>query len=322
MRVDYMGMSMLALGVGSLQVLLDKGQEDDWLGSHFIATLATIATVCLITLVIWEWFRKDPIVDVRMFKSFNFAAANLMMFMMGFMLFSTLVLIPEFLQTLMGYTAGLAGLVLSGGGVVLLVMMPITGRLTAKVQARHLIALGWLCLAVGLFYSAHQLDLFVSFRFAMWLRITQVVGVGFLFVPITAAGYIGVPPEKGNSVSGIINFMRNIGGSIGTSLVTTLIVRRSQYHQQILVGHLTPDTPAYRSALRGLSSDIAHSGLRATDAHNQAVARFYGLVNQQSHALSYMDTFWVLGALCSLMFVLAFFLKKNDPGAGGAVAAG
>jgi MFS transporter, DHA2 family, multidrug resistance protein len=315
-------MSMLALGVGSLQVLLDKGQEDDWLGSHFIATLATIATVCLITLVIWEWFRKDPIVDVRMFKSFNFAAANLMMFMMGFMLFSTLVLIPEFLQTLMGYTAGLAGLVLSGGGVVLLVMMPITGRLTAKIQARHLIALGWLCLAVGLFYSAHQLDLFVSFRFAMWLRITQVVGVGFLFVPITAAGYIGIPPEKGNSVSGIINFMRNIGGSIGTSLVTTLIIRRSQYHQQILVGHLTPDTPAYRSALRGLSSDIAHSGLRATDAHNQAIARFYGLVNQQAHALSYMDTFWILGALCSLMFVLAFFLKKNDPGAGGAVAAG
>ena len=321
-RVDYMGMSMLALGVGSLQVLLDKGQEDDWLGSHFITTLAITAAVCLVTLVIWEWFRKDPIVDVRMFKSFNFAAANLMMFMMGFMLFSTLVLIPEFLQTLMGYTAGLAGLVLSGGGVVLLIMMPITGRLTSKIQARYLIAMGWLCLAVGLFYSAHKIDLFISFRFATWLRITQVVGIGFLFVPITAAGYIGIAPEKGNSVSGIINFMRNIGGSIGTSLVTTVITRRSQYHQQILVGHLTPDTPAYQSALRGLSSDIAHSGLRATDAHNQAIARVYGLVNQQAHALSYMDTFWILGAFCSLMFVLAFFLKKNDPGVVGAVAAG
>ena len=321
-RVDYMGISMLALGVGSLQVLLDKGQEDDWLGSHFITTLAITAAVCLITLVIWEWFRKDPIIDVRMFKSFNFAAANLMMFMMGFMLFSTLVLIPEFLQTLMGYTAGLAGLVLSGGGLVLLVMMPITGRLTSKIQARYLIATGWLCLAIGLFYSAHQLDLFISFRFAMWLRITQVVGIGFLFVPITAAGYIGVPPEKGNSVSGIINFMRNIGGSIGTSLVTTLIVRRSQYHQQILVGHVTPDTPAFRSALHVLSSQIAHSGLRATDAHNQAIARFYDLVNQQAHVLSYMDTFWILGAFCSVMFVLAFFLKKNDPGAGGQVAAG
>ena len=253
---------MLALGVGSLQVLLDKGQEDDWLGSHFITTLAITAAVCLITLVVWEWFRKDPIVDVRMFKSFNFAAANLMMFMMGFMLFSTLVLLPEFLQTLMGYTAGLAGLVLSGGGVVLLIMMPITGRLTSKIQARYLIALGWLCLAIGLFYSAHQIDLFVSFRFATWLRITQVVGIGFLFVPITAAGYIGIAPEKGNSVSGIINFMRNIGGSIGTSLVTTVIVRRSQYHQQILVGHLTPDTPAFhsRSAGSALKLRIPGSG--------------------------------------------------------------
>ena len=321
-RVDFIGISMLVLGVGSLQILLDKGQEDDWLGSHFIATLAVTAAVCLITLVIWEWFRKEPIIDVRMFKSFNFAAANLMMFMMGFMLFSTLVLIPEFLQTLAGYTAQLAGLVLSGGGVVLLVMMPITGRLTSKIQARYLIALGWLCLAVGLFYSSHKIDLTISFGFATWLRIAQVVGIGFLFVPITAAGYIGIPSEKGNSVSGIINFMRNIGGSIGTSLVTTLIIRRSQYHQQILVGHITPDTPAYHSSLHSLSSDIAHSGLRAADAHNQAVARFYNLIDQQAHVLSYMDTFWVLGAFCSLMFLLAFFLKKNDPGAGGQVAAG
>jgi DHA2 family multidrug resistance protein len=320
-RVDYIGISMLALGVGSLQVVLDKGQEDDWFGSHFITTLAITAAVCLITLVIWEWFRKEPIIDVRMFKSFNFAAANLMMFMMGFMLFSTLVLLPEFLQTLMGYTAELAGLVLSGGGLVLLAMMPITGQLTSKIQARYLIATGWLCLAIGLFYSAHQIDLFISFRFGTWLRIAQVVGIGFLFVPITAAGYIGVPPEKGSSVSGIINFMRNIGGSIGTSMVTTLIVRRSQYHQQILVGHLTPNTPGFRSALHALSSEIAHSGLRATDAQNQAIARFYASVNQQARALSYMDTFWILGALCSVMFLLAFFLKKNIPG-GGHVAAG
>jgi DHA2 family multidrug resistance protein len=116
--------------------------------------------------------------------------------------------------------------------------------------------------------------------------------------------------------------MRNIGGSIGTSVVTTMIIRRGQYHQQILVGHITPDSPAYHSALHALSSQIAHSGLRATDAHDQAIARFYGLVHRQAGALSYMDIFWVLGALCSVMFVLAFFLKKNDPGAGGQVAAG
>jgi DHA2 family multidrug resistance protein len=321
-RVDYIGISFLTLGVGSLQILLDKGQEDDWFGSQFITTLVITAAVCLISLVIWEWFRREPIIDVRMFKSFNFAAANLMMFMMGFMLFSTLVLIPAFLQSLMGYTAELAGLVLSGGGIVLLVMMPIVGRLTSKIQARWLIATGWLCLAIGLIYDANQIDLFVSFKFAMWLRTVQVIGIGFLFVPITAAGYIGVPPEKGSSVSGMINFMRNIGGSIGTSVVTTMIVRRAQYHQQILIGHLTPDSQAYRLALGAAGSKIAHSGLQSKDARDQAIARFYQLVQRQGGALCYMDVFWILGALCSIMFVLAFFLKKNDPGAGGDVAVG
>ena len=245
-----------------------------------------------------------------------------MMFMMGFMLFSTLVLIPEFLQTLMGYTSELAGLVLSGGGVVLLVMMPVVGRLTSKIQARWLIATGWICLAIGLFYCAHEINLYVSFRFAMWLRVAQVIGIGFLFVPITAAGYNGVPPDKGNSVSGMINFMRNIGGGIGTSVVTTMIARRAQYHQQILIGHITPDSPGFRSAFHALSSKIAHSGLRTADAREQAIARLYGSVHQQGAALSYMDIFWVLGALCSIMFVLAFFLRKNDPGAGGEVAVG
>jgi DHA2 family multidrug resistance protein len=321
-RVDYIGIAFLTLGVASLQVVLDKGQEDDWFGSHFILTLSIIAGVCLTALVIWEWYHKDPIIDVRMFKSFNFAAANLMMFMMGIMLFSTLVLIPEFLQTLLGYTAELAGLVLSASGLILLLMMPVVGRLTSKVQARYLIAAGWLCLAVGLFYSAYQIDLFISFNFAMWLRCAQVVGIGFLFVPITAAGYIGVPPEKGNSVSGMVNFMRNIGSSIGTTIVTTMIVRRSDYHQQILVGHITPDSPAFQGALHSLTKSIKHSGLGTVDAHNQAIARVYGLVNQQAHVLSFMDTLWVLGVLCAIMFVLAFLLKKNDPGAGGDVAVG
>jgi len=321
-RVDYIGIAFLTLGVASLQVLLDKGQEDDWFGSDFILTLAIAAAVCLSALVVWEWHRTDPIIDVRMFKSFNFAAANLMMFMMGVMLFSTLVLIPEFLQTLLGYTAELAGLVLSASGFVLLLMMPIVGRLTSKVQARFLIATGWLCLAIGLFYSAYRIDLFISFDFAMWLRCAQVVGIGFLFVPITAAGYIGVPAEKGNSVSGMVNFMRNIGSSIGTSIVTTMIARRSQYHQQILVGHVVPDIPGFRGAVHGLTSSIRHSGHNAIDARNQAIARLYGLVNQQAHTLSFMDTFWLLGVLCAIMFVLAFFLKRNDPGAGGDVAVG
>ena len=305
-----------------MQILLDKGQEDDWFGSHFIVTLMISAAVCLTALVIWEWFRKEPIIDVRLFKNLNFAAANVMMFMMGVMLFSTLVMIPEFLQTLVGYTAELAGLVLSASGFILLLMMPVVGRLTTRIQSRYLIAAGWCALAIGLYYSAYRTDLFISFRFAMWLRVVQVVGIGFLFVPITMAGYIGIPAEKGNSVSGMVNFMRNIGSSIGTSIVTTMIARRAQYHQQVLVGHITPDTSVFRAALNTLTRAIAHSGLSLHDARLQAIARLYGQVNREAHTLAYLDTFWVLAVLSGVMFILAFFLKKNDPGAAGQVAAG
>ena len=321
-RVDYIGIALLSLGVGCLQVLLDKGQEDDWFGSHFIVTLMITAAVCLTTLVVWEWFRKEPIIDVRLFKKFNFAAANLMMFMMGVMLFSTLVMIPEFLQTLVGYTAELAGLVLSASGFVLLLMMPVVGRLTTKIQSRYLIAAGWGALALGLYYSAYHTDLYISFRFAMWLRVAQVVGIGFLFVPITMAGYIGIPAEKGNSVSGMVNFMRNMGSSIGTSIVTTMLARRAQYHQQVLVSHATPNTSAFREAMNALTNAIAHSGFSRHDARLRAIAKFYAQLNREAHTLSYLDTFWVLAGLSAVMFLLAFFLKKNDPGAAGQVAAG
>ena len=236
-KLDYIGIALLTLGIGALQVLLDKGQEDDWFGSHFITTLVVVATVCLISLVIWEWFQKAPIIDVRMFKSFNFASSNLMMFTLGILLFSSLVLMPQFLQTLLGYTSQLAGLALSAGGLVLLIEMPIMGQLTTKVQARYLIAFGWLALSIAMFYSTKRIDLQISFSAAVWLRIAQVIGLGFLFVPITLVAYIGISPEKNNAVAGIVNFMRNMGSSVGTSLVTTLIARRSQFHQEILVDY-------------------------------------------------------------------------------------
>src|SRR6204780_2064552 len=172
-KLDYIGISFLVLGIGALQVLLDRGQEDDWFGSHFITTLAVVATVCLISLVIWEWYQKAPIIDVHMFKSFNFASASLMMFTLGILLFSSLVLMPQFLQTLLGYTSQLAGLALSAGGLVLLIEMPIMGQLTTKFQARYLIAFGWLSLSIAMFYSPKRIDLQISFNAAVWLRLAQ-----------------------------------------------------------------------------------------------------------------------------------------------------
>jgi DHA2 family multidrug resistance protein len=319
-RLDYLGIALLALGIGALQVLLDKGQEDDWFGSHFITTLVLVAVVCLVALVIWEWFQKAPIIDVRMFRSFNFASANLMMFTLGILLFSSLVLMPQFLQTLVGYTSELAGLALSAGGLVLLFEMPIMGKLTTKLQARYLIAVGWLALSIGMFYSTKRIDLQISFNAAVWLRITQVIGLGFLFVPITLVAYIGIPTERNNSVAGIINFMRNMGSSVGTSLVTTLIARRSQYHQTILVGYTRPDNPNFQNSVNGLTQQLAHSGLGTNEAHAQAYARIYQAVQAQAASLAYIDTFMVLAIGSAIMFFLAFMLKKNDPGGGPTIA--
>jgi DHA2 family multidrug resistance protein len=320
-KLDYVGIALLTLGVGALQVLLDKGQEDDWFGSHFITTLAIVAAVCLVSLVIWEWFQKAPIIDVRMFKNFNFASANLMMFTLGILLFSSLVLMPQFLQTLLGYTSELAGLALSAGGLVLLMEMPIMGKLTTKIQARRLIAFGWLSLSIAMYYSTKRIDLQMSFNAAVWLRIVQVIGLGFLFVPITLVAYIGIAPEKNNAVAGIVNFMRNIGSSVGTSLVTTLIARRSQFHQHILVSYTRPDNPNFQNSLNGLTQYLIHSGLSAHEALAQAYARIYQLVQAQAATLAYVDTFMVLSVGAAIMFFLTFVLKKNDPGGGGGEAA-
>jgi len=315
-KLDYVGIALLTVGIGALQILLDKGQEDDWFGSRFITTLIVVATVCLISLVIWEWFQKAPIIDVRMFKSFNFASSNLMMFTLGIMLFSSLVLMPQFLQTLVGYTSELAGLALSAGGLVLLMEMPIMGQLTTKIQARYLIAFGWLALSIAMYYSTQRIDLQISFIAATLLRITQVIGLGFLFVPITLVAYIGIAPEKNNAVAGIVNFMRNMGSSVGTSMVTTLIARRSQLHQARLVEYARPDNPNFQNAANGLAQRLAHSGLSGPGAYAQAVGRIYQGLQAQAATLAYIDTFMVLCVGSAIMFFLAFALKKNEPGGG------
>jgi DHA2 family multidrug resistance protein len=318
-KLDYIGIALLTLGVGALQILLDKGQEDDWFGSRFITSLAITAAVCLVSLVIWEWFHKSPIIDVHMFKSFNFASSCLMLFMLGILLFSSLVLMPQFLQTLVGYTSQLAGLALSAGGLVLLFEMPLMGKLTTKVQARYLIAIGWLLLSIAMYYSTKRIDLLISFKAAVWLRITQVIGLGFLFVPITLVAYIGIAPEKNNSVAGLANFMRNMGSSVGTSLVTTLIARRSQFHQQVLIDYTRADNPNFLNSVNGLTQRLSHAGLSPHEAQSTAYARIYQGLQAQAASLAYVDTFMVLAVGAGIMFFLAFFLKKNDPGGGPAI---
>jgi DHA2 family multidrug resistance protein len=312
-KLDYIGFSLLALRVGALQIMLDKGQQDDWFGSGFITTLAIIAGTCLTALIIYEWSHNDPIVDVRLFKYPNFATANMMMFMVGAVSFSGTALMPQFLQTLMGYTAQSAGMVLSVSALLLLIELPLVGRLIGLFQSRYPIALGWVTLAIATYISTQELDLLISFRSATWLRIGQHLPVGFVFVPATTASYIGIGEDKSNAVAGLVNFTRNIGSSVGTSIVSTMIVRRSQFHQAGLVASTNMGNPKFRDAVNGFVQQLTHAGLRLKGARSQALARIYAAVQAQAATLAYIDTYGTLGIAAVIMFFLSFVLKKNDP---------
>ena len=316
-KIDYIGIGLLAVGIAALQVMLDKGQEDDWFGSHFIVTLAIVAAVTLGVLFFWEWYHDHPVIDVRLFKHFNFLTTNLMMFGFGVMMFGTLVMMPLFLQTLMGYTAQTAGLVLSFGGLFLLLEMPMVGRLLARVQGRRLVHVGWALMALGMWYSTRSMDTFISFHASSWVRVLQVIGLPLLFVPLTTVVYVGLPAEKNNAISALINFMRNIGMSFGTSIVTTILARRAQFHQQVLVSHLTPGNVYASAALHKLARALFHAGLSASDALNQAYGRVYRGLIVQSVSLAYIDAYHAFAVVAAILFLLSFFLKKNEPRAPG-----
>jgi DHA2 family multidrug resistance protein len=313
LRVDYIGIGLLAIGIAALQVVLDKGQEDDWFGSHFILTLTLVSVVALSFLIAWEWYQDHPVIDVHLFKHFNFLSSNLMMFGFGVMMFGTLVMMPLYLQTLMGYTAENAGLVLSFGGLFLLMELPMVGRLLGKVQARRLVHVGWAAMAIGMWYSTQHMDMLISFRAGSWIRVLQVIGLPFLFVPITTVVYVGLPREKNNSIAALINFMRNIGMSFGTSIVTTVLARRGKYHQQVLVAHLTPGDVGPTEALHRLAQALFHAGLGATGALDQAYGRIYQAVIAQSYSLAYIDLYQVFAIAAVVFFFLSFFLRANEP---------
>jgi DHA2 family multidrug resistance protein len=311
-RFDFIGFSLLTLGVGALQIALDKGQEVDWFGSHFITTLVVLAAVSLVSLILWEWFHKAPIVDVRLFKNFNFATSSLMFLMLGMALFSSTVLMPQLLQTLMGYTAQKAGMVLSAGALVVLVVLPMVGRLTTRIQARYLVAFGWITLAASMYISSKQVDLLMSFRSATLLRVWQYIPVAFLFVPLTLAGYVGLGEEKTNAAAGLMNFMRNMGQSVGTSAVTTLLARRSQYHQSVLAEYTT--SARFQASITALAIRLTSVGLSVHAAQQQALGRLYAMLQAQAAVLSYIDVYWLLSVGSALMFMASFLLKRNELG--------
>ena len=314
-RVDYIGLGLITLGLGSMQIILDKGQREDWLASNFIRFFVVTMLIGVIAGIIWEWRAKDPIVDLRMLKNRNFAIATTAMFFLGFVLYSTTVLIPQMLQELLGYPAELAGLALSPGGAVIMMMMPIVGILVSKVSPRWLIAFGCTISALALFVMAGW-NLQLDYRHAVLGRMLQSFGLAFLFIPINVSAFAYVPREQTNMGTGIINLARNIGASVGIASVTTLLERRTQVHMAQLGEHVNPYSYAYRNIVNQLTASFTASGASAASAAHRAEGMIYGMIQRQATMLSFLDDFKLLGIVFFAIIPLFFLLKRPKMGGG------
>jgi DHA2 family multidrug resistance protein len=308
--VDWLGLSLIAIGLGSLEVVLDKGQEEDWFHSSFITGFTAVAAVSIVSFIAWEWNHDTPVVDIRMFKRRSFAVANALMLVLGVALFGSTVLLPQYLQVLMGYTAEQSGMALSPGGLVVIALLPLVGRLVGKVDTRLLVTFGFFVLSASMFYMARRIDLQMDFATAVQLRAIQSVGLAFLFVPIQTISYAGVPVTKYNQVSGIMNLSRNMGGDIGISFVTTLVARRSQAHQAYLVAHTTGYDPGYRIRVDAMARALAHSGAGSLQAVTQATASVYRQLVQQATQLAYLDALFILGVATALMIPIVWLAQR------------
>jgi DHA2 family multidrug resistance protein len=314
-RIDYIGIGLISLGLGSMQIILDKGERDDWLSSNFIVCFFVLMLIGLIAGIIWELHEKEPVVDLRMLKNRNFALATIAMFFLGFVLYASTVLIPQFLQELMGYTAQLAGMALSPGGAVIMCMMPVVGILVSRVDTRILITFGCLVSSIALFVMAGW-DLGLDYGHAVRARMLQSFGLAFLFIPINVAAFAYVPREKTNMGTGIINLARNIGASVGIATVTTMLQRRGQAHQVRLSEHVNALSAAYQSMVNSTQLRLVSAGSGLAQAGVQAQGMVYSTVQRQSAMLAFVDNFKMLGVIFLAVIPVLLLLKKPKPGAG------
>jgi len=317
-RIDYIGIGLISLGLGSMQIILDKGQREDWFSSIFIQVFFVLMLVGIIAGIIWELRHKDPVVDLRMLKNRNFAVATLAMFFLGFVLYSSTVLIPQFLQEMMGYTAELAGLALSPGGAVIMFMMPVVGFLVSRVNTKYLIAFGCTVSALALFVMAGW-DLQIDYSHAVRARMLQSFGLAFLFIPINVSAFAFVAKEKTNMGTGIINLARNVGASVGIATVTTLLERRTQYHQAQLMEHVNPLSNAYHNMIAGTQAKLVMAGSGMHEAASQAAGMVYGTVQRQALMLAFIDNFHMLGIVFFIVIPVLMLLKRPPKGASAPV---
>ncbi|MBB4260459.1 MULTISPECIES: DHA2 family efflux MFS transporter permease subunit [unclassified Bradyrhizobium] len=314
LRVDYVGFLLVAIGLGSLEFVLDEGQRNDWFGSNMIVVFAVLAAVSLLALIPWELTREDPIVDLRLLGRRQFAACFLVMLGTGAVLISTTQLLPQLLQTELNYTAMLAGLALSPGGIATLVLMPVVGRLVSTVQPKYLIMFGAAIVAFSMWHLT-GLTGDITYGYAALSRIFLALGLPFLFLPVTTASYDGVPPDKTNQASALINVARNIGGSMGVALAQTVLAQRQQFHQSRLIEHAAPSDLGYQQTIDAMTRYFQAQGSNASDAASQALAWVGRTLQQQVDLLAYIDVFWTLAIIAVLMIPTAAVLRPIKLGA-------
>ncbi len=306
-RLDVLSFSFMSLWLGCQEVLLDKGQEDDWFGSHFIVLMAVLAAVGFVAFLARVLTTERPFVDLRVLKNYNFTLGMMLMFFAGLSLYSLTATIPLFLQSLMGYTALQSGFTMIPRGLGALVAMPLAGRLVSRVQGRYLAAGGFLSFGASAFLLS-RLSLDLSPWLLFWPLFFSGVSIAFMFVPLNTLALGSLKPEQVGNAAGIFNLMRNVGGSVGISLVTTLVARSAQAHQTFLAGHLTPYDPAYQSHLRTAAS--AFSGGGSWTSHQMALGSLYHSLLGQAGLLAYLDNFRWFAGLCFVCVIGALLLKR------------
>jgi DHA2 family multidrug resistance protein len=315
-RVDYWGIGMLAVGIGALQVLLDKGQEDDWFGSNFIRTLAVIAAVGLISLIIWELRTAHPIVNLRTLKNRTYSTGVFLMTMLGFVLYGSLVLLPILLQTLLGYPALQAGIAMAPRGLGSFITMPIVGAILVRFDARKMLTLG----VIGASFTLIQLswlNLNAGYWDIFWPQFLQGVALSLLFVPLTTVTMDPIPNEQMGNATSIFNLMRNIGGSTGIAAATTFLERRTQFQINVLGAHVTPYSETARQALVGARNALMAAGADPVTATQQAYGAVYGTVVRQASMLAFLETFRMLGLIFLALLPLLLLMRRPTQRRGG-----
>lgn len=308
-RIDYWGIGMLALGVGALQIVLDKGQQEDWFSSPVITTLAMVSVVTLVLLVVHELRTEDPIVDLRVFKARSYAIGVFLMAVVGFVLYGSMVLLPIMLQTLLSYPSLQAGIAMAPRGIGSFVMMPITGLLTGRVDPRKLLTAG-LLIGGGTLAWLSLLNLQVGYWDIFWPQLVQGVGLSLFFVPLTTVAMAAIPRERMGNATSLFNLMRNVGGSIGIAVTGTMLSRHQQATTTLLGAHVTAYDDRTRSLLAQLHASFMAAGADATTATSRAYAALSGLVQRQAAMASFVWLFQLLAILFLAVLPLVLLMKR------------